>query len=689
MEHWRYLNVLLENAPSHAELELQRPCLAPLPDVEFFSGLLATAARNNLASLLAKHALSTLAEKECMPGWPLEALGDLAATVFPGRALQLGALTAWLILPLPVVQGYTGRLVYLLAGLQPEGSSIYVSGHLSSESLRYAEHIFGNISTMHPGFSGSLVLIPLLKDDSPSITGGSLGLPLALALHLLHTRRAWPEGFYASGCLNPQGRVLPVDGLVEKCGVFENPRCLFFAVPDAECYSGTTYVNGVATLSQAVEDLEFILLGEAPEKAAVFRAYLHSPRHFLAHFNELPSAFLRHDKSRRMLQEIKSKPFEFLSLVTDALHNCTFDTSKAALLTALYDDGQQLQMPTADDAAMEIQVFEYSVARIAHANHVGDTAAVKTWMEIQGRHSRSITTDDRLLALNHHFIAERFNCYAFQDNIPRPIVDLLEKVEQTSKMLSDANRNLGAMYGTLCQNFGFCGPGYLADLLVYKKKAANAFNRKYKSESRRLENYEFYGRLEAREKGNAVLALNRYLECPDTADTGEWLRKMKEKSAPGGRGDLFIVSAILRGLVDLDITLTADQMENIHSLLYDNLPAQGHHPWQLILFNLARLLATAGHKKAVAVCLDKMVEICNQGGETMQAMGLLAYSELYIHGLTEKRHYRATDQLLEKMRQSRYLDHTHFAHLYQPEPFEKRLRLLVDDRARFFPFTYR
>jgi hypothetical protein len=689
VDHWRYLNALLEHAPSHAEQELRRPCRVPLPDVKVFSRLLAAAARNKLAALLAGHVLSALAARELVAGWAPEALGGLLAALFPGRILPPVEQTSWLTAPLPVIQGDTGKLVYLLAGLLPEGGSIYASGNLTPACRRYAEQALALFSAMHPGFAGSLVLIPLLKADGASITGGSLGLPLALALHLLHTRRPWPEGFYASGCLNRQGKILPVDGLVEKCSVLAAPRCLFFAARDAARYSGPAYVNPVATLSQAIEDLEFILLQEDPGKAALFRTYLHGPLHFLAHFNELPPAFLRHDKSRGILKEINNRPFEFLPLVTAALHGCTFEPSRAALLTALYDDGQLLAMPTADDATREVEIFVYSIARIAHANHIGDTAAVETWTKIQHRHSRSITTDDRLLALNHHFIAERFNCYAFRDDIPRPIVDLLEKVERTNRILSDANRNLGAMYGTLCQNFGFCGPGYLAGLLAYKEKAANAFNRKFKAESRRLESYEFYGRLETGEKRDAVKALNRYLELPATAETEEWLGIMKDKLAPGAGGDLFTLSAILRALVDLDTPLSADQLENIHSLLYDNLPAAGHHPWQLMLFNLARLLAGAGKRGEVAECLDRMVDVCNLGKETMQAMGLLAYSELHLQGLAEKRHYRAAEQLLEKMQQNRYLNQAHFAPLYLPVPLERKLRLLVDHRPRFFPFTYR
>lgn len=689
MEHWQYLHVLLERAPSHVELLLRRPCLAPLPDVKFLDDLLAAAAGKNLADLLTRHVLSSLAKSPCRAGYAPEILQRLLASVFPRLQLPPVEQIPWLVVPLPVVQGTTGKLIYFLAGLLPTAHAIHSSGNLTPESQRYAELALELFTTMRPGFSGSLVLIPLLKNDSPPIIGGSFGLPLALALYLLHTRRQWPEGVYASGCLDPRGNILPVAGLVEKCRVFETPRCYFFAVVDAERYSGPSHVNPVATLPQAFEDLEFILLGEDPEKAAIFRSYLYSPRHFLDHFNELPPAFLRHAKSRRLLEEIKSKPIEYLPLVTKALHRCIYEPSRASLLAALYDGGQQLEIPAAEDATTEIEVFEYSLARIAHANHIGDTAAAETWKKIQHRHSDSITSGDKLFAHNHHFVAERFNRFAFRPDIPPSIVDLLDKIEQKNKITPDANKSLGAMYATLCQNCGFCGPGYLADLFAYKEKAANAFNRKFQKETRRLENYEFYGRLEAGEKRNAVKALNRYLELPETAETDEWFRAIKEILASGPKGDFFKVTAILRGLVDLETPLPDDKLENIHTMLYDNLPAAGHHPWQLILFNMARLLAGAGQEKAMVVCLDKMVNICNLGKETMQTMGLLAYSELHIQGLAEKRHYLTAKQLLAKMQQSHYLDHAHFVRLYQSIPLGQKLQLLVDHRAQFFPFTYR
>jgi hypothetical protein len=135
--------------------------------------------------------------------------------------------------------------------------------------------------------------------------------------------------------------------------------------------------------------------------------------------------------------------------------------------------------------------------------------------------------------------------------------------------------------------------------------------------------------------------------------------------------------------------LTPGQLEKIHGLLYGTLPVFGRHPWQLMLFNLARLLTRGGQRPAVAVCLDKMAAVCQAGRETMQSMGLLAFSSLHVQGLAEKHHYRAAKQLLDKMRQSRYLDQAHFAPLYRPASLEERLRTVADGRKRFFPFTYR
>lgn len=689
MEYWQYLHTLLECRPSHVEPLLQRPCLAPLPDIEFLDDLLAAAEGTNLADLLRKHLLSSLAQNAHPVDGASEVLQRLLVSVFPQLQLAPVEKIPWLVMPLPVVQGTGGKLIYFLAGLLPHAQGVHSSGALSADSMRYTERVFELYTAIHPDFSGSLILMPLRNNDSTPVTGGSLGLPLALALHLLRSRRKWPEGFYTSGCLDVGGNVLPVEGLEEKRSVLENPRCLFLAPADAERYLGKAYAKPVATLTQALEELDFILLGEDPEKAALFRLYLHSPRNFLGHFDELPTVLLRHDKSRKILAEIKSKPTTYLPQVTNALYRCTYEPSRAATLTALYDDGQQLEIPAVDDETTEIEIFEYSLARIAHANHIGDTAAAETWKKIQHRHRESITSGDKLLAHNHHFVAERFNRFAFRNDIPPEIVDLLDKTEQKNEITSDADKILGAMYGTLCQNFGFCGPGYVADLLACKEKAARAFNRKFRVESGRLENYEFYGRLEARDTPKALQALNRYLELPETAETDEWLRILKEKIAPGPRKDLFKVAAILRVLVDLEIPLSAGKLKNIHSMLYANLPAAGHHPWQFILFNLARFLAAAGQENAVVLCLDKMVNVCNLGKETIQVMGLLAYSELYLQGLAEKRHHLAAEQLLKKMQQSHYLDQAHFASLYQPIPLQQKLQLLVDNRARFFPFTYR
>ncbi len=691
MEYWPYLEGILHNAPPrHAESLLQKPCLVPLPGSELINRLLATAAWANMHMLLSRHMLSSLARKRDTADREVpEAMYALLAAVLPNLLYPSLEYTPWLVLPLPVIQKDLGRLIYILAGLLPQGRETYYPGNFSPEGLRAIEQARQVFAAMHPGFTGSLVLIPLLEENGPSITGGSLGLPLALALHLLHTRRRWPEGLYASGCLDRQGKILRVDGLAEKCSILPDPRWVFLSGSDAERYPGKTSVTPVETLSRAIENLEWILMGEDPVKAAAWRVYRNNPRHFLLHFHEIPMGFLYDPKSRDILIEIKSRLFEFLPLVTKALHNCTFETSRAALLTALFNDVQLLEIPAFGDVSMEIAVFDYSLARIAHANHIGDTSAIETWTGIQHRLRASVSAEEQLIALNHQFIAERFNRFAFREDIPPRIIELIAEEDKLNLVRFSAKRHLGAMYGTLCQNYGFCGPAYLPRFLDCLEKAVTAFGRTFMTENKRLDCYRFYGLLEAGSREEAVKALNLYLECHETAGLEEWIRVIERHCEAGEKGCLFTVSAILRGFADLDIALTADQLENMHRLLYDKLPASAPHPWQLILFNLARLLARVGKKEAVVVCLDRMVEICNFGGETMQCMGVLAFSQLHVEGLAEKRHYQAAQQLLAKVQQSPYLDQAHFDPLFQLSTLEERLQRVADERKQFFPFTYR
>lgn len=667
---------------------MRQPCPQSLQDRQQLDSLLALATRSGLVNLLRRHLLSGLA---CCGGDGAQSqlYSELLSSVIPDSAAGSLHGSRWLVFPLPVFQGQKGRIIQVLAGLSPASDSLHIAGNLQHDSQLAAKRTIAALATIRPAFWGTVILIPLLGDSEPPIDGESLGLPLALALYLLQTGSAWPEGIYASGCVNNKGQVQPVAGLKKKFETAVRPRCFFVAERDQHKLAESVTVIGCVTLDQALEDLEFMLLSDDPEQVVKLRGYSHNPDHLLLHFHELPLPFCRHPRSSQLLSALREDPGKHLKEAANALETCTYDAARAALLADIFPIEAIERVIAGADTHGLLHAFEWCTARIAHANHIGDTASGADWAGLQQQLALHVTTDELLSSLNHHFVADRFNRYNFSIEIPPTVLELLDQEERRNAACFRPNRQLGAMYGTLCQNFGFCGPLFLDTFDEYANRAEAAFGNRYAGEKQRLLAYRLYVLLDAEDGRGAGLALNRYLHLAETAGPDDWhsalCRSLEEKRQESPYG----AALILRTMADLDIRLSATQLDDIGNLLATHLPRHGQHPWQLISLNSARLLIRDDRVEACRAHLRRMAEICCNGGETMQVMALLAYSELHIHGLAGGEQYRRAEELVNDIQLSRHLKQEHFAGLFHHNSTQKMLRHLADNRALFFPFSYR
>lgn len=688
---WEQLQSLLLNSPRHAESILRHPCRSPLPDEKTRSQLLGAATPLGLRGLLHRHLLSSLTVTPAQDDREAEFL-KLFSTVTPAIPIASLSGTNWLVLPLLTTQGQLGgRAVYVLAGLIPGGDALLVAANFSTasfEALRIARDAYTSLHLL-PG--RTLVLVPLMRDGSPPISGSSLALPVALALYLLDRRLPWPDGVFATGGLQPDRKVVAVDSVPEKCRIADvHEGCsLFVASSNSADVTRPVVPIPCSSLDQAFNDLEYLLVDNNPEVLVEFRPILARERLLLNRMHELPLSLLQHRDCGSSLHNIGDRPGDFLQHAVEALRTCTFDVARAGRLADLYSIETLQELIAQEGRAVARPVYEWCINRIAFANHIGDTCSVGRWKEFQQTLEAQVTADQHLTAWNHLFVAERFNRYHFSMQIPEDIQRLLAEEEARNRVAHRPNKRLGAMYGTLSQNCGFCGPKWFAGLEEYAVKAEASFDLEYDSEKRRLSLYRVYGYLDRQDYSRAGQWLDRYLGLEHGGGPERWLAEADHIVAGKGEGWLFALASIVRTLADMGFIPGAGDIRALTDALGRRIPRHPQHPWQLILLNLGRLLGAAGLVRECRTALQRAVAMCLAGGETMQAMALKVYAELQYRGLIDGPDLRAAEEVRQRVLTSGYLHPQHFSGLREHTKTVQMLEYLHRHQSTFFPFTYR
>ncbi|MGB5230537.1 MAG: hypothetical protein WBN83_03330 [Desulfoprunum sp.] len=687
---WQQLHRLLLDAPPHAESILCRSCRSPLPDGKTWQRLLA-ATPLGLRGLLHRHLLSSLAGNPAQDVCEPEYL-EIFSAVTPEITISSLSGSNWLVMPLLTTRGGSGgRVVHVLAGLVPGEDSLQVAANFSPTSLEALQIAYTAYSSLHLLPGRTLVLVPLMREDSPPISGCSLALPIALALYLLDRRLSWPDGVFATGGLQPDGKVVAVDGVPEKCRIarFDGGHSMF--VVPSNCPEVTDPVVPIpcTSLDQALNDLEYLLIDNNPEVLVEFRPFLARERLLLSRLHELPLPLLHHPDCRSSLRNIGAHPGDFLHYAVKALQHCSFDPARADWLADLYSIETLQELIDHEEIDAVQTVYEWCINRIAFANHIGDTCSVGRWKEFQQTLETRVTADQHLTAWNHLFVAERFNRYHFSMAIPDDIQRLLSEEEARNRIAHRPNKRLGAMYGTLSQNCGFCGPQWFAGLEEYAVKAETSFDREYDSEKRRLSLYRVYGHLDREDYSQAGQWLNHYLGLQPGDGPERWLEQAVHLAGGKQEVRLFSLALIVRALADMKITPDTKDILALTAELGQRIPRHLQHPWQLILLNLARLLGEAGLVAECRTALQRAAAICLAGGETMQAMALQVYAELQYRSLIDEPDLLAAEEVRQRVLTSGYLHSQHFSGLRENTETVRMLEHLHRNRSTFFPFSYR
>ena len=675
--------MLLNHQPGLAVDILSRPPVATIPGQETFKTINSLADRAGLRPLLEKHLLSgmLLNSGEQWQEWPIEPcrlIEQHLENLDPKTALAC----PWIQVPIPVVQGSAARVVWMLLGRLPEpGNCRCVSAPCpDAQTLDMLAQAVAWGDPEH----GHICWFLQQREDQP-VRGSSLGLTAALAASLLAGDTPWPAGLYATGGLGPGGRIYPVGHVQEK---FYNtdPDCRLFLYPTDPVITLPLPAAACAALDDATFAVNQYTSGAAPDKIALLQTCRFSLKELLAHFQELPLPFLSNQACRDLLQQAVADPDSSVKPLAAALWQCGHDRSRGKYIYSLFSPADILKLVHRPNQEPNFifDIFDFCLACIAHANHCGSIAEGRAWKELADRLSPDVETQERNTLLTHDLVQTRFNCYDFRPELPTSFSNALAQEEKLQNVYPHDSYRLGAMYGTLAQNFGFCGPDFLDKLLDAADRAETAFGDRYWQERKRLDNYRIYGLLDAGQVENAACLIPQYLD-QENKNTDIWFTTAMQLLSSGTSEEIFKSSLVLRFLADDGYRIHNDQWRTA----VPHIMKQKSHPWQLIGLNLARILTHSGQAREAEPLLMYATQLCSAGGETIRPMALLPLAELDRAGSADRAALETTAQTIHWLGNDAPLNHDHFRLLLQTDNPAEQLEIVRTQRSVLFPFSCR
>ena len=671
-------------APDMARSLLQRPPPPGIPAESSITQLLESARRQGLTELLEKHLLSgfLMTPKEKQDQWRLP-VQDIFRRLFPDTDPVLLRTGQWFHVPILAVQGKNARIVTMMTGLLPDDSGCRGIGSplpavRTAEAVQRAHRVAGMARA-------ALYWFLQEKNEKP-VQGTSLALPVALAFRLYRdSSLAWPRGLYATGGLQTDGAVVPVDHVREKYSYVACSCSLFLAPADMALFGDSNRpVQTCATFADACFAASLYSGGVTAAEIALYQACWISERNFFNHFHGIPMPMLTSERADNYYRLARTDPGRYLDLLVDTFRRCSHDRQRGQILAELFapDVLENLVEESPDNA---FTAFNWCLAAIAFYNHCGLIRKADRWQSLANHFRADVELPEINKFINHDFISRRFNRYDFRPQPTRMLADALAMEEKKQEIYPGSSALLGALYGTLAQNYGFCGPDYFTDLLEMTAGARKAFGGKYHGESRRLLNYEIYGYLDCGKIEQAGSLMANYLGLKQESGPGEWLQKTKNLLSSSDPGAPFEVALVMRLLKETGYIASPGDIRQCVAKICRR---QGH-PWQLTAVNLGWSALAAGLDPEAEQLFRHSLRICLADSETMRPMGLLVLAGLHASGAAGRAEYETARQIRQWLVRSDCLNTAHFQPIVT---LSDDAELLVEVRrrqSRLFPFSYR
>ncbi|MFH1490765.1 MAG: hypothetical protein ABII06_17795, partial [Pseudomonadota bacterium] len=424
---------------------------------------------------------------------------------------------AWQVVPVLLASEGT-RTVWFVTGLVPAGRNlalfpVWAESFFDKSALRGAKQGADSAQRAVSFPDGNtLFAYPLMRQTRGfRISGGSLALPLALGFAAAASDETVDTRIAATGRLDEEGRTAGIGNLESKAGHAEEQGFLALMFPEENRLPRKIGSMEALPVNGIDEALMFARLYE-PGKAGdliLLSKMCDDPGRFLDNCASIPAPWLNRARSNGMLgpvlEEIRGswKSVEKLCL---SHKRCLekWDMERAEAVSALLQP-EDLVRIEADAPATGLR---WCIGNIELFNHRGDAMRAAKWVQRGEPLLEAVLRYDPDLCAAYYNLA--FTAcqiqYRFDPGLPLMLLSILgymeRRYEVEREMGCETDATLGALYGSIAQHYGFCGPDHLEPCLRYVSLAKQAFGDGRFPELRedwlRQENYAVYALLDAR-----------------------------------------------------------------------------------------------------------------------------------------------------------------------------------------------
>jgi len=630
----------------------------------------------------------------------------------------------WVRVPIPLaplIPDASGTIVHALVGMISDFTSTDAYPELCNKFLDDTARgsvidVFQYVKGANP--SCSFFFFPVLitpTDGGRSICGASLGLPVYLGCLALLKGVASPRNIIATGKVTCGGKLENVDGLLEKISAAALRNIDAFIYPNIssndplDSYKGVTTRIPVNTLELACLNWLGFTPGHGVELARFFNLVT-TPILLAKNLISIPDFLIPLPENlkldfRSKLQELPAlndiSAFDALRTLQATVKTTTdqqnWPVTKIRTILELLDSDliEQIAQKWVNAAAFDESgcglAFDFALMHLIVANHCGEVPEANYWYQKANSYwemKSGIRNKSRLLLYVNSMIIADHNRFKFLPRIPGDI--LLEDIEnviglhekrfaedreEDNTVISD---ELARYYGSMMQQYAFCGSRYLPETLSYSQKAITAFAGTHDptkiDSSRRQYCYQVYAYLDAALMDEAEDALLKY--CG--------IESLEHINPETFREDYFQHAVLARFMADTGVKqqLYAEYIrENI-----DLVPLQ--HPIQLWLYNAGKIVDDIELKRRA---WERSVKACFKysNSVTIPVMALLPLSSLAHLKLYGEVELKPLAERAFKAIKHKDIYHPHFQKLLDIKNRQKVLAEVYAEPAEYFPFSYR
>jgi len=628
------------------------------------------------------------------PSWSKTFLADnLEIKKILGLCLDDAEKGVWYIVPAVFTGGDTAYIRLFILGLLdskpadgmvPGWARVLLSDSLVQAMENARQVAIDFVSLYREKF---FLCFPLtMPGKTVQFKNTSVGLPLALGFARLLTQKNITEQLAATGSITVNGSITKVGHLEKKiAGIDPGFDGLLFPSENTVVKNKKNIIFlPVSTFEQA---WMFVSLysGRDKDKLPLLSHIVKNPKLFVKNIGNLPAQWIIWIKQERsidkILNEIIQDPslfFIFTSHFEKIVENYQLDTGKA--ISKLIEDDVLEQL----SKKAPVSALKWCAANLSLANHLGRIKAASKWEQYGLKMTKTVLKADinTVVTFYNHAMVFAHNRFSFCKNLPADLKKLMEFLEsQYQKKCQfgcSTDLLLGRLYGTIMQNFAFCGPGNIKQSEIFSQKARKALGEgmtsEFRKEWKRHLGYITFARLDAEDFIRAEESLKAYLEVDCLEDI------LVQKEEPGPWGYALLARFFQQtGKHPLKIKFYQWIMQRLNRI------TTADHPWQLFYYNTGQIAFSLGHEDKAEKLMNTSIDICfsNHLGPSIHVMSLLPISMLV--------HYKKnTEPAWEKgvKLSAGKLDAGHFNFLKKYN-FHTALKQVKKHPEQIFPFTYR